>query len=130
MEDIKNSAKVKNNDMYEDFGRNEGEYGYGPLLSTWKKVFSYMPKSDREKLVSGYDLKKFAKIFEDPDTMRTLAAFLNNGMNVSAVAKELYMHRNTLSYKLNSVKKQTGLDLRDFNMAVTFVTLYTVYILK
>ena len=62
--------------------------------------------------------------------MSTVKTFLKNGMNVSLTARILYMHRNTLIYKLNAIKKLTGFDLRNFDMAVTFSILHALYMLK
>ncbi len=87
-------------------------------------------KSRREELLSVYDLKKFAKIFEDESMMETADTFISCGMNVSAAARKLYMHRNTLMYRLKLIYKKTGLDLRDFDMAVTFRMLHILYCLK
>ena len=99
-------------------------------LIDFNEPLSQLTKSQREKLISGYDLKNLAKVFEDEGMMKTAEAFFNNGMNVSRTARKLYMHRNTLIYKLNAIIKLTGLDLRDFNMAVTFKILHTLYVLK
>ncbi len=90
-------------------------------------VVSCLSKPQREKLISGYDMKKFARIFEHSDLMLTIDCFLENGMNISLSARKLYMHRNTLIYRLNKIKKTTGIDLRNFNMAVTFRILHTLY---
>ncbi len=89
-----------------------------------------MPKPDRERIISGYDMKKFAKIFEDEGMMQTAEAFLESGMNVSETARILYMHRNTLIYRLGMIKRRTGLDLRNFKMAVTFKILHCLYLIK
>lgn len=93
-------------------------------------IISQLSKAQRERLISGYDLKNFARIFEDADTMSTVDAFLKNGMNVSETARVLYMHRNTLIYRLNKISNETGLDLRKFDMAVTFEILRVLYELK
>ncbi len=93
-------------------------------------VMPLLTKSQREKLISGYDIKNLAKVFEDGGMMNTIKTFLDNGMNVSLTARILYMHRNTLIYKLNAIKKLTGFDLRDFRMAVTFSILHNLYLLK
>ena len=95
-----------------------------------EEVISWLPRPQREKFISGYDVKKFAKIFEDDDMMRTVDAFLENGMNASETARALYMHRNTLSYRLKTVQKKTGLDLKNFDMAVTFKILHILYTMK
>ena len=90
-------------------------------------IVSYLTKSQRERLISGYDLKKFARIFEHGDLMLAVDCFFENGMNISATAKKLYMHRNTLIYRLNKIQKTTGIDLRNFEMAVTFKILRVLY---
>lgn len=94
------------------------------------EIVAGLSKSQREKLIAGYDFKNFAKIFEDNEMMRTADAFLNNGMNVSRAARVLFMHRNTLLYRLNCIKRLTGLDLRNFDMALAFKTLHILYKLK
>lgn len=99
-------------------------------LIDFSELLSQLTKSQREKLISGYDIKNLAKVFENEGLMATIEAFLDNGMNVSRTARKLYMHRNTLIYKLTAIIKLTGLDLRDFNMAVTFKILHTLYVLK
>ena len=96
----------------------------------FKEVMATLPKSVRERLTSGFDMKSFAKIFEDEEMMRTVSAYLKSGMNVSQTARTLFMHRNTLIYRLGVVKRLTGLDLRNFEMAITFKLLHYLYLLK
>jgi len=93
-------------------------------------VVKSLSRQQREALISGYDLKGFAKIFEDESMMRTAEAFIASGMNVSQTARVTYMHRNTLTYRLNAIREKTGLDIRDFDMAVTFKLLYILYSAK
>lgn len=94
------------------------------------EVLLSLPKDKREQLTSGYDLKNLAKIFEDGDVMKAVDGFLENGMNTSLAARKLYMHRNTLIYRLNKVRALTGLDLKNFDMALTFKILRALYELK
>lgn len=94
------------------------------------EIVSCLTKAQRERLISGYDIKNFARIFEDSDTMTTVDCFLENGMNISKTARILYMHRNTLIYRLNKISTETGLDIRVFDMAVTFEILRSLYELK
>lgn len=95
-----------------------------------ESVADCLTGAQRERLVSGYDLKKFAKIFEDESLMNAVNTFLESGMNISKAARMLYMHRNTLIYRLNTLRKRTGLDLRNFEMAVTFKLLHALYLIK
>lgn len=113
------------NNIYGDYGEEKSI-----KLINFKEALSQLSKPQREKLISGYDIKNLAKVFEDTGLMQTIDAFFDNGMNVSLTARTLYMHRNTLIYKLNAIKRLTGFDLRDFNMAVTFSIIHTLYILK
>ncbi len=59
-------------------------------------------------------------IFGDPDMINTAEEFLENSLNVSETARELYMHRNTLIYRLDKIEKATGLNIKNFSDAVTF----------
>lgn len=93
-------------------------------------VVSQLKKSQREKLIAGYDLKSLAKVFEDEDMMKTADKFLECGMNVCRAARELYMHRNTLVYRLHTIRRLTGFDLKDFDAAVTFRILHTLYLMR
>ena len=56
----------------------------------------------------------------DEDTLDTINRFFENNLNVSETARKLYVHRNTLVYRLEKVKKITGLDLREFEDAILF----------
>ena len=50
----------------------------------------------------------------DEDTLETINKFFENNLNVSETSRKLYVHRNTLVYRLEKIKKITGLDLREF----------------
>ena len=56
----------------------------------------------------------------DEDTLATIDCFFENNLNGSETSRELFVHRNTLVYRLDKVKKNTGLDLRSFDDAVMF----------
>lgn len=86
-----------------------------------------LTQSEKDKLLSGCDLKNLARIFEDEDMMVTVKCFFENGMNVSETARKLYMHRNTLIYRLSKIGSVTGLDIRLFDSAVTFEILRILY---
>ena len=56
----------------------------------------------------------------DEDTLETINKFFENNLNVSETSRKLYVHRNTLVYRLEKIKKMTGLDLREFDHAIVF----------
>lgn len=56
----------------------------------------------------------------DEETLTTIDKFFENSLNVSETSRQLYIHRNTLVYRLDKIQKSTGLDLRVFEDAITF----------
>ena len=56
----------------------------------------------------------------DDETIATINKFFENSLNVSETSRQLYIHRNTLVYRLDKLEKSTGLDLRVFDDAITF----------
>lgn len=60
------------------------------------------------------------EIFSDEEMTNTAEEFLENSLNVSETARKLYLHRNTLTYRLDKIEKATGLNIRKFSDAVTF----------
>jgi carbohydrate diacid regulator len=56
----------------------------------------------------------------DNETLFTIQKFFENNLNVSETSRKLFVHRNTLVYRLEKIKKLTGLDLREFDHAIVF----------
>ncbi len=56
----------------------------------------------------------------DHETLFTIQRFFENNLNVSETSRKLFVHRNTLVYRLEKIKKITGLDLREFDDAIVF----------
>lgn len=56
----------------------------------------------------------------DHETLFTIQRFFENNLNVSETSRKLFVHRNTLVYRLEKIKKTTGLDLREFDHAIVF----------
>ena len=59
----------------------------------------------------------------DHETLFTIQRFFENNLNVSETSRKLFVHRNTLVYRLEKIKKITGLDLREFEDAIVFLSL-------
>jgi carbohydrate diacid regulator len=68
------------------------------------------------------------KTFEllDDEIIKTVLSFFSNNLNISETARQMYLHRNTLVYRIEKVLKITGLDLRNFDDAVSFKAAYMV----
>lgn len=104
--------------------QNEDEAG-GKLL---KSLLDETLKSGSENLAAEYDLKAYGEVFRDADMVETCLCLFKNDLNVSRAADNLYMHRNTLIYRIAKLKRLTGLDVRTFSDAVTFIILYRCYL--
>ena len=63
---------------------------------------------------------KIPEILEDEESMSTINKFFENNLNISETARQLYVHRNTLVYRLERIEKIIGLDIRKFDDAMTF----------
>lgn len=84
------------------------------------KLIEDMPK---HKLSENFEflLDSGAKeIFDDPEMVVTAEEFLDNNLNSSETARKLFLHRNTLTYRLDKIERLTGLDIRKFSDAITF----------
>ena len=55
----------------------------------------------------------------DEETIHTIFVFLESGLNIAECARKLFLHRNTLIYRLDKIQKLTGLDIRKFDDAMT-----------
>ncbi|MEH7112557.1 helix-turn-helix domain-containing protein [Neobacillus niacini] len=92
----------------------------GSNIFTFEKVFlplvaANLPGHIKEKLN-----KDFLEVFlEDPELYVTIKVFLENNLNASMTAKKLYVHRNTLQYRLDKFIDKTGVQLKDFYGAFT-----------
>ena len=56
----------------------------------------------------------------DDEALTTINKFFENNLNVSETSRQLFVHRNTLVYRIEKIQKGTGLDLRSFDDALTF----------
>ena len=86
----------------------------------------FLMSSSREESLHYHSLlfnRKTAKLFND-EMLQTIEMFFRKDLNLSDTARQLFIHRNTLVYRLDKVHRQTGLDLRHFDDAVTFKILY------
>lgn len=73
--------------------------------------------------------KKFRDKFSrfDSEMINTVEEFMNCGLNISEAAKKLYIHRNTLIYRLDKISKDTGYDIRDFKQASIFIIAFLIW---
>jgi len=84
------------------------------------KMLEDIPKFKLSEYLSVLEKEGAKTVFNDPDILSTAQSFLENDLNVSSTSRGLYMHRNTLIYRIEKIRRETGLDIQKFNDAVTF----------
>lgn len=102
-------------------------HGEGEIAAALDEAAACLTSKQVEKIASYCDLNGLKKVFADAELMRTAECFIGSSLNISAAARALYMHRNTMMYRLDKIKRFTGLDVRLFYDAVAFRVLYRVY---
>lgn len=90
------------------------------------KLFEELPP-DRLKWYVNSNLDKTARtVLADRELLDTAEQFFINDLNISETARVMYMHRNTLIYRLDKIEKTTGLNIRKFSDALIFRTLIVI----
>ncbi|MBO5290849.1 MAG: helix-turn-helix domain-containing protein, partial [Clostridia bacterium] len=83
------------------------------------RLIYYLPTSLCNMFLSEV-FKKGTMDALDHETLFTIQKFFENNLNISETSRKLFVHRNTLVYRLEKIKKLTGLDLREFDDAIVF----------
>lgn len=91
------------------------------------KMLEDVPEAKLAEYFSEITDESSKEIFEDEEMLSTAEEFLQNSLNVSETSRKLYMHRNTLLYRLDKIEKATGLNIRQFSDAVSFRVLTILY---
>ena len=91
------------------------------------KILEEIPENKLAQYLAEITDEHFKEVFEDEDMLTTAEAFLQSSLNVSETSRNLYMHRNTLLYRLDKIEKATGLNIRQFSDAVSFRVLTVLY---
>ncbi len=91
------------------------------------KMLEDVPELKLAQYLSEITDEHCKEVFEDEEMLSTAEAFLESSLNVSETSRNLYMHRNTLLYRLDKIEKATGLNIRQFSDAVSFRVLTVLY---
>lgn len=84
------------------------------------RMLEEMPKFKLNEYLENLMDTDAKDIFSDKEMTDTAEEFLENSLNVSETARKLYLHRNTLTYRLDKIERSTGLNIRKFSDAITF----------
>jgi len=106
----------------ETFGVKSRIYSYDNLMLE-NIAYNLNEKTKKEMLdILKYKLDKF-----DGEMINTIEEFVKADLNISEASKNLYVHRNTLIYRLDKIYKETGFDIRLFSQASVFVIAYLLW---
>lgn len=91
------------------------------------KMLEDVPEARLKDYLEQLQIGDAAEVFEDEDMLGTAEEFLENSLNISETSRNLYMHRNTLMYRLDKIERITGLNIRKFSDAVSFRVITILY---
>lgn len=125
-------------DAAHSYARAENALRYADLFEMKGNVHSYrefilikmledIPESKLTEYLADLTDENFKDVFEDEEMLGTAEEFLRSSLNVSETSRNLYMHRNTLLYRLDKIEKATGLNIRSFADAVSFRVLTVIH---
>ncbi len=100
------------------FGLSGGIHAYKDFMLV--KIIEDLPNSKIKEFLDVLLDENGKSILKDKEIVETAEEFLNNNLNISETARILYIHRNTLMYRIDKIEKCTGLDIRKFGDALTF----------
>ena len=107
---------------------------YDPLSSVYSykeyaliKTISGLTAAEKEQYVKTVLDRSYREVLADPELMSAADAFIKHSLNISEASRHMYVHRNTLIYRLDKIEKLTGLNIRNFNDAMTFRIACLIY---
>ncbi len=91
------------------------------------KMLEDLPESKLKEYMEQFHITGAKEVFSDEEMIGTAEEFLENSLNLSETSRNLFMHRNTLMYRLDKIERLTGLNIRKFSDAVTFRVITILY---
>lgn len=96
------------------------------LFST-SNIFNYGINSKIDEYKKFYNNANVLSFLHDEDLVNTALSFFENNLNISQTSKKTFMHRNTLVYRIEKIKKTIALDIRIFSEAVVVENMILFY---
>lgn len=91
------------------------------------KMLEDVPEARLREYMEQFHVRGASEVFSDEEMIGTAEEFLENSLNISETSRNLFMHRNTLMYRLDKIERLTGLNIRKFSDAVTFRVITILY---
>lgn len=104
------------------YGIKDEMFNYNKMI--FEKIVYNIKKEVKLELLNNF--KDKFDLF-DNEIINTIEQFVNCGLNISDAARKLYVHRNTLIYRLDKINKETGFDIRNFKEATVFIIAFLIW---
>ena len=108
-----------------EFDPNSDIYSYKEYALI--KTLSVLTSTDKERYVKTVLDRSYREVLSDEELMTAADAFIKHSLNISEASRFMYVHRNTLIYRLDKIERLTGLNIRNFNDAMTFRLACLIY---
>ena len=108
----KQRVEVPTNSLFETFAQ---------------RAFDMFSPDQRAGLYSEFLNDNIISVLKDDDLYNCVDAFFRNNLNVAETSRNAFLHRNTLLYRIDKIHKLTGLNIRNFEDAITFKLLAKIY---
>lgn len=92
-----------------------------------QKAFDMFTPDQRAWLYTEFLNDQIISVLKDDDLYQCIEAFFKNNLNVAETSRNAFLHRNTLLYRIDKIHKLTGLNIRNFDDAITFKLLAKIY---
>ena len=113
--------------LAESLGKSYG-YFHIDMMIVYGLIFSADTEKIKYYMNGGY--KGFRELINNKELIDTAEVLFRNHLNISEASRKLYLHRNTLLYRIEKIKNLTGLDIKKFEEAVIFRTVVSILRLK
>lgn len=131
-------SEVSSGSLAEAYAQAKAAFSLGNLFCSQRRVLSYrhywvaelvsdMPRHRVFALLEKYLKPGAEAVFSEKELLETADAFFYNSLNAAETARMLYLHRNTLFYRLDKIERLTGLDVRRFSDALLFRVVTILY---
>ncbi len=91
------------------------------------QVIEYLNSDEKAVLSEKFLSPEIIEVMKDDDLIDCINSFFKNNLNISETSRNAFLHRNTLLYRIEKVYKLTGLNIRNFEDAMSFKLLTIVY---
>ena len=112
VEKKKSRVEVPTNSLFETFAQT---------------AFDMFTPDQRAWLYTEFLNENIISVLKDDDLYSCIDAFFKNNLNVAETSRNAFLHRNTLLYRIDKIHKLTGLNIRNFEDAITFKLLSKIY---